>query len=101
VGSNPSPSATDMQRIHLIVHGQVQGVFYRVTAVEKARALGLTGWVRNADDGSVELVAEGDESSLALFLGWCAEGPPGAAVERIEHHDEPARGTFHNFDARY
>jgi acylphosphatase len=66
------------------IHGRVQGVFYRAWASETARALGLTGWVRNRRDGTVELAAWGEEAALDALYRSCLAGPPAARVERIE-----------------
>lgn len=70
------------------IHGRVQGVFYRAWAIEAARALGLTGWVRNRSDGTVEVAAWGGEEALDRFLARCREGPPSARVERIDLEPE-------------
>ena len=68
----------------LLIHGRVQGVWYRGWAVDTARALGLDGWVRNRRDGSVELLARGPEDALDALVEQCRHGPPSAHVERIE-----------------
>jgi len=65
------------------VSGRVQGVFFRASAREQARALGLCGWVRNLADGSVEAVASGSPEALAAFASWLAEGPPRAQVSAV------------------
>ena len=69
---------------HYHVFGRVQGVWYRGTARERARQLGLSGWVRNCDDGSVETVACGTLEALADFRSWLYEGPPSARVDRVD-----------------
>jgi acylphosphatase len=69
-----------LRAVHVIVEGRVQGVFYRVSAREKALGLGLVGWVRNIQEGRVEIRAEGPEAPLAEFLAWCREGPKEAQV---------------------
>lgn len=68
-------------RAHLRVTGQVQGVFFRANTVQRARQLELRGWVRNAADGSVEAVAEGDRAAIEALLAWCEHGPPRARVD--------------------
>jgi acylphosphatase len=68
----------------LRIHGRVHGVFFRAWAADKARSLGLRGWVRNRRDGSVELLAHGDEEALQALTAACRSGPPAARVERIE-----------------
>ncbi|MDE0331789.1 MAG: acylphosphatase [Nitrospinae bacterium] len=85
----------ETRRIRLIIRGRVQGVWYRGSAQEIARELGLTGWVRNLSDGSVELIAEGESSALEALKAWCLEGPPLARVydvleERLKPCGEPA-----------
>ena len=69
--------------------GRVQGVFFRASCVERARALGLGGWVRNTLDGGVEAEFEGESDAVDAIVAWCAEGPPFARVER----DRPAAGA--------
>ncbi len=84
-------------RIHFKVYGRVQGVFYRASTVERARALGLTGWVKNCPDGSVEGIAEGPRRALEELILWCGRGPPGARVSRVETRWDAARNGFTAF----
>ena len=88
-------------RSRLIVEGYVQGVFFRVSTEEKARELQVSGWVRNLWDGTVEIVAEGEDSRVGEFVRWCHKGPPGARVTRVRVEEEPDRGEFTRFDIRY
>lgn len=67
---------------HLRIHGRVQGVFYRGWMVEAARGLGVSGWVRNRADGTVEALIAGEQADLLLDL--CRDGPPAARVDRID-----------------
>ena len=69
-----------MRRVRAIVTGRVQGVSYRATAVVHARRLGITGWVRNRREGSVELEAQGTPEAITALLAWCQHGPPSARV---------------------
>jgi acylphosphatase len=85
-------------RVELCIFGRVQGVFYRASARAQARALGITGYARNLDDGAVEAVAEGDEESLERFVAWCRSGPPTARVTRVEVTHAAATGEFAGFD---
>lgn len=78
-----------MERLRVLVSGRVQGVGYRWAAAEEARRLGLSGWVRNLPDGSVEAVFEGRREALERMRGWCADGPRFARVDRIEESWEP------------
>lgn len=84
------PSA---RRVHLHIHGRVQGVFFRDTARQRAESLGLTGWVRNAEDGSVEMVVEGPEDAVEQFVGWAHRGPSRARVERVDVENEEPEGS--------
>lgn len=77
-------SSADTARVHLLIRGRVQGVYYRASMLQEAQKLGLTGWVRNRPDGSVEAVAEGPRSQLEKLISWCWKGPPGAKVSRID-----------------
>lgn len=69
---------------HVIVKGRVQGVFYRQSTKERATALGLCGWVRNLDNGNVELIASGSQDQLNLLIEWCKKGPPAAVVNSLD-----------------
>ena len=73
-----------MRRAHVVVGGVVQGVFFRVEARDRARSLGLAGWVRNARDGTVEAAFEGDDERVQSMVDWCGRGPAGARVEKVE-----------------
>lgn len=66
------------------VHGRVQGVFFRASTRQKAESLGLTGWVRNCADGSVETLACGSDDALDTFAAWLWEGPEQARVTRVD-----------------
>jgi len=67
----------------ILVHGKVQGVFFRASTKEKAEELGLTGEVRNLPDGGVEVVACGDAAQVERLVGWCRVGPPRARVDEV------------------
>jgi acylphosphatase len=71
-------------RKKLLIHGRVQGVYFRGWSVETARALGLRGWVRNRSDGSVEMLLAGDESVVNRMIERCRDGPPTARVDQID-----------------
>lgn len=73
-----------MARIHLLVRGRVQGVGFRGFVLRRAEALGVTGWVRNRADGSVELEAQGEASTLERFCEAVSRGPVGARVSGVE-----------------
>lgn len=72
------------EAVHLLVQGRVQGVFFRASTEKKAVELGLSGWVRNCEDGSVEVHAEGDRENLDQFIAWCRKGPPLAKVNELD-----------------
>jgi len=80
---------TDTERIarRVVVRGQVQGVFYRDSCQREAAALGVSGWVRNLPDGSVEAVFEGHEDDVASLVEWASVGPRKAVVENAEITD--------------
>ena len=73
-----------MKRAEVVVRGAVQGVFFRVETRDRARSLGLAGWVRNAPDGSVEAVFEGDDERVESMVDWCRRGPRGARVQDVD-----------------
>jgi acylphosphatase len=81
-----------MVRRRILVHGQVQGVFFRDSVRERAQSRGLAGWVRNRDDGAVEAVFEGVEEDVDALVRFCHEGPGRADVERVEVADEDPLG---------
>ena len=87
-------------RAHILVSGRVQGVYYRSYAVDKARELGLTGWVRNRYDGRVEALVEGEEEDVGKMVEWCHKGSPSARVERVEVSWGEATGEFTDFGIR-
>lgn len=90
---------SDAAAVRIFVHGRVQGVFYRASAQKAANGLGLTGWVRNCDDGSVEIHAEGSKEKLEELIAWCRKGPPLASVSNIELNWIETQGLS-SFDIR-
>ena len=77
----------------MVVSGRVQGVFFRASCAERARRMGVGGWVRNRRDGSVEAAFEGDPSAVESMIAWCRHGPPGAVVETVEVTPEQPTGA--------
>ena len=73
-----------MTRAEVTVRGLVQGVFFRVETRDRARSLGLAGWVTNARDGTVRAAFEGDEARVQSMVDWCGRGPSGAHVDDVE-----------------
>jgi acylphosphatase len=78
-----------MQTIHLIIKGKVQGVFYRVSAKEKADELNITGSVKNTEEGNVEITASGSQEQIQIFISWCRKGPKNASVTDIITTEQP------------
>lgn len=72
-----------MEARHLIIQGRVQGVAYRYHMVDEAQRLGLCGWVRNRQDGSVEAVVSGEADAVAAIIAWARHGPPSAEVRHV------------------
>ncbi len=88
-----------MKALHLVIHGKVQGVFFRKYTCDKAKELKLKGIVRNLPDGSVEIFAEGDADRLKELVRWCYKGSPGSKVENVEMSpDDPEK--YKNFEIR-
>jgi acylphosphatase len=78
-----------VKQIHAIVRGRVQGVGFRAGTAHEARRLGLRGWVRNRMDGTVEVLAGGDEAAVDQLAAWLKHGPRGAHVTSLDVHDPP------------
>ncbi len=88
-------------KAHVRISGRVQGVCYRMETRRAAERYGVTGWVRNREDGSVEAVFEGDEDSVNLIIEWCRKGPPNAWVRNVDITCEDYRGEFRGFEITY
>jgi acylphosphatase len=84
-------SAAPVRR-RVVVHGGVQGVFFRDTTRRQAASRGVAGWVSNRPDGAVEAVFEGEPEAVEALVRFAHEGPRGAAVERVEVHEEKPEG---------
>lgn len=82
-----------MKAYYLRIHGLVQGVFFRKSTCERAIKIGIVGFVRNNNDGTVEVFAEGEEEILNQFIEWCKKGPKGAKVEKIDIHERPLKNS--------
>jgi acylphosphatase len=87
-----------MERLHAVVRGDVQGVGFRYFVQRRAQQLGLAGWVRNNDDGTVELVAEGSREQLEQLKRALQEGPRMARVDRVDTQWSPGTGNLRNFE---
>jgi acylphosphatase len=86
-----------MRRVHVVVRGDVQGVGYRYTLRMVARDAGVSGWVRNRRDGSVEAVLQGSPDAIEAVLDACRAGPPASRVARLDIIGESV-GAFDGFD---
>lgn len=80
--------------------GRVQGVFFRAWTRDQARELGVSGWVRNASDGSVEAHIEGDEAAVSQLIDRMRQGPPSAQIENVQVEEVPAEG-LDRFEVRH
>jgi acylphosphatase len=85
---------------HVRITGRVQGVFFRAWTQQQARELGVSGWARNASDGSVEAHLEGDEAAVKALIQRLWQGPPSAEVENVEAEEVPAEGLS-RFEVRH
>lgn len=88
------------KQIQIKVTGKVQGVFYRDYTIQKATALGITGFVKNMPDGFVYIEAFGDDEALSLFVDWCYTGSPKAEVENVEVEEMNIISNFSGFEMR-
>ena len=79
-------------RKRVVVHGRVQGVFFRDSTRDRAQSAGVAGWVRNCPDGTVEAALEGEDEAVAALVEWMRDGPRGASVERLEVSEEEPEG---------
>jgi len=99
------PRATEskkiMKRIHVIISGRVQGVFFRAETQRAAMDFKLTGWVKNMANGRVEAVFEGNDENVDKMIAWCHIGPPAARVENVTVKEEPYTGKFLDFSIKY
>ena len=91
----------DTRRVHVIVEGRVQGVFFRAHTRNEAIRLGLTGWVRNRNDGSVEALVEGDTAAVERMLEWFQQGSPHSKVAQIHITEETPHGETGTFEVVY
>ena len=87
-----------MFKIHVMVSGKVQRVWFRKQTQAKALELGLNGWVKNLFSNAVEIIAEGEMDSLTEMTGWLQDGPPLASVDKLSIEWFPAENEFNSFD---
>ena len=90
------------KRVHAIVHGRVQGVFFREYTRRQSEQLGLNGWVRNLPDGTVETVFEGEEGTVASMLEWLSTtGSPMSSVTGVDVQDQEPADELQGFTVRF
>lgn len=92
-------AATSKQTLRLVVHGRVQGVFFRDSMRREAQRLGVAGWVRNRSDGTVEAMVQGEAAAVDAIVRWAHRGPEHARVERVEI--EPGEEAYSSFEVLY
>jgi acylphosphatase len=90
-----------MKCVHVFISGRVQGVAFRHYTMKTARSLNLGGWVRNLDDGRVEVLFEGDDAAVDAMLAWCWKGPASAHVTHVDVQEEPFSAQYEDFKIRY
>ena len=90
-----------MKKVRTIVTGRVQGVWYRARTRDQAVGLGVTGFVRNLPDGSVEIVAQGDDKKVDALMDWARQGPPMAEVSGLRISEAPEDEKLSTFEVRY
>ena len=83
---------SEQTRRRVVVHGNVQGVFFRDSCRSEASSHGVAGWVTNRQDGAVEAVFEGDPAAVSAMVDWCSRGPGGADVESVDESFEEPEG---------
>jgi acylphosphatase len=88
------------RRVRVVVTGRVQGVYYRGSTQQEASRLGVAGWVRNRDDGSVEFVAAGPSGAVDALIAWAHRGPDGARVDGVAVTDDEGPAVAGGFEVR-
>jgi acylphosphatase len=91
----------ERKRVHVLIRGRVQGVFFRASTQDMAHRLRLSGYVRNLPDGRVEAVFEGARDKLKQAVQWCHSGPAGASVYETDEKWLAYTGEFDGFEIRY
>lgn len=85
-----------MKTLRLVIHGRVQGVFFRDSMRGEAQRLGIAGWVRNRNDGTVEAAVQGKSAAVDAIVQWAHRGPQHARVERVDIAQD--EGSYNSFD---
>jgi len=89
------------KRVHLLIKGRVQGVYFRQSMMETAEKNNVLGWVQNLPDNRVEAILEGNDSSIDAVIEWAHFGPAGAVVDELKIMEENYIGEFSDFEIRY
>lgn len=92
--------SSNIQRVKIKVFGDVHGVGFRYSTIQKANELGLVGWVKNISDG-VEMIAEGDKDLLEQLIDWCKRGPTFSRTDKVDVDWGEATGEFSGFEIGY
>lgn len=88
-------------RCHIFVSGRVQGVFFRANTQKVAQSLGVFGWVKNTEDGRVEVLVEGEKEKVEELINWLKRGPPLAKVENLSIEWQEYKGEYNDFQIKY
>jgi len=88
-------------RVHAIISGRVQGVFFRMETKKKADACRVFGWVKNLPEGTVEAIFEGERSRVEEVVAWCRQGPPASIVKQVSISEQPFTGEWDRFNVTY
>lgn len=91
--------ASNLTTLHLVIHGRVQGVFFRDSMRREAQRLAVTGWVRNTAEGAVEAMVQGEKAAVDKIVQWAHRGPARAQVSKVEVG--AGSGAFHQFEILY
>jgi acylphosphatase len=91
---------TDEKRIHVVIYGKVQGIYFRAYTQAEGNRLGVKGWVKNRSDGAVEVAVEGESEKVDQMLAWLKVGSPGAQIAKVEVREERPVGET-QFNIRY
>jgi len=91
-------TTSSSKTLHLVIHGRVQGVFFRNSMQSEAQYLAISGWVRNRSDGTVEAVVQGEANAVDAIVRWANRGPQMSSVERVDI--SPGIGSYEGFEIR-
>jgi acylphosphatase len=89
------------KRVHLIISGKVQGVWFRLNTKNKADELGIFGWVKNTLNDKVEIIIEGNETNIKKMIKWCYKGSPLSKVENVDIDYQKPLNKYNSFNIRY